>query len=1006
MANLAAFRDKFPESDSMSDREFADYLYQNHYKDKGNSKDQVYKLFNIDPFVDIPKSSNIGSKEVREEFITNKREGFFTEIAKAGYESGKKAYKDTGEGFTAGVLGLLMVPPGVVAGAAGEAYNTVARTLGIEESGDQLRKDLMAGMTETIFPATGAAVKVALVHDQNQLIKRAKELQKVEDSIAEGITKSTNIPSNMKSILVKNARTAFQRRITQTADDAVRLKEQLDIGKKALGTNTTNQASFLIDLFQANDISLDLHRYKQQLVEGVITGKLDATKITPYSNKYKLTPKDIKELMPGAKNAPEWVKLRNEFGVFERSVRLAEATIGTSRSVQWADYYHLQLDKLLKDMEGNSLVRAWQTFDRPRKMAMTGQMATSMRNALGGTVNVGMNTLSNLFEATYRSLDPAATSGWKHFGNSLEYLVTAQSPAVKKAMDGVLASYPYNQSRLMQTIAPDIQSAFGVIEPQSMVYKVTKGILTSFNMAQEKLFRRYKFMEQIDRTLIEKGFDPRTVIQDPAKLRAILTDADVTNATEKALDFTFANEPINKNVLNLVRTINKTPATLAVPFSRFMTQAFKFMGDYSTKPFWDIATSLTNGKVDHEALGKLTTGLTALYIGHQIVNDRIPGIKHGPQWYNLQSEDGTIIDIRAYAPFSFPVWLADLVKRQEEGTLPNKENIVPYILEGSSGLNARLDDGISVYENLVSLLRDPKFLQTDVNKLEVTAGGIASQFLTPLQSIKDVYSYFDQEEAIIKDKRINPFLSNVISSIPFGKDIYRDVSGAKQQPKINPFDVDSPTMRDSIIFGPAGIQLTGIRKGEKLGFTTEAMVNLGLPSFPYSPRTGLPQLDNVIMLNLEQLMPLIDEYGKKMWKEKATKEEKVAFLENNLDQVAKISRGVASGNQKDIEKFQAMLGGKGKPYTAPVLASLYSISLVPKEKRDLVAQLMPKIWDKDTIIPGMGEKQMNIMKQVFTAARQDGIDLKVPEDYRAYMIARDKIERLNPFKGTPPYITP
>lgn len=961
--------------------------------------------------VSIPDPNRLtGADRVAKDYIDVTHQGSMLErVLKRGAKEGHKAIEqpDTGYSYLDKALGLAIAPVGVVAGMIGGVYDEiVAPVLGVEKSGERLTRDIMAMTTEQIGSAGGVlgGAKQTLKPLSRSSAKRLEAFNRIEKATHKAIDSSKILSDTEKASLKTRYSNALVRRIKEGTEDYKTLYKRYAKTRKLQGENPIARVKFLGEALDEAGVRLDPHRAEVQFVEAIMSHKLPTEKLVPLVNQSGLKLKDIDNIFKKAVKAkpPVWVAAKNEFGLWNSSIARAQGIARAARVDRATDFAQLTVEANLNKVNGSHFLgRAWATFDQPRRMAMVSQMATAVRNAQVGVGRTALDTMTEMFEAGYTTvLNPLkAPEAWSHIGSTFRWMVQAQTPKARRAMDTMLSAYPVQANRVMQTIMPDLELATG--QSKKGVWTFAKSMMMAFNMAQERLFRRGAFMNEASKLLRRKGVNPSQVINNPKAFAASLNEGEIFRSVEHAMDFTFANEPANAVLRDTIRGLNKTPATLAVPFARFLTQSLKFLGEHSTQPVYDILTQGLKGDFTMlpKNLAKLTTGAAVYLAAEQMVNDDLTpfGLKHGDQWNIFIDKDGNRLDVRNYAPLSFPIWLADFRKRAMEGRLPEGAELVSYITDGTLGMQARLEGGLKAVEGIRETLLEFVHASSTKGTGDASAraagqftGGIVSQFLTPLRTLDDLYGYFNSTEAIERNRRVDPFFSKALQNIPGDKEIIERLTNNKLEPLVDPFSPDSPVMRESIVLGSAGIQITGIRQGRKLGATVERLNYLGIPAWQYSPYTGFPELDHVISTNLQQLMPFLDNFVTANLPKDLPKDNQWLVLTDQLSKISKVARDAAGGDQKAIEFMQKQ--GMA-PSVAPALDLLYKIHGISKPKLNVIAHNMNSLVGLQKAPKGIPQEAFQAMQQIYIMAKKQGVDLKEPGDYRDFMRSLDRVSR-------------
>lgn len=130
--------------------------------------------------------------------------------------------------------------------------------------------------------------------------------------------------------------------------------------------------------------------------------------------------------------------------------------------------------------------------------------------------------------------------------------------------------------------------------------------------------------------------------------------------------------------------------------------AIKFQYDYSPLPIVTLLTKAEQAKLargDTSTYSKAAIGIGMLYAGYALRNQSYAGEK----WYEFKLGDRTV-DVRPFNPFAAYLYLGDLYKRVQEGTLRDVDvKGIASVLFGIRGTT-----GVYVIDSLLDLLTSQK----------------------------------------------------------------------------------------------------------------------------------------------------------------------------------------------------------------------------------------------------------------------------------------------------------
>jgi len=337
--------------------------------------------------------------------------------------------------------------------------------------------------------------------------------------------------------------------------------------------------------------------------------------------------------------------------------------------------------------------------------------------------------------------------------------------------------------------------------------KIDKGVfmLNVFNRAQDQVIRSAIFAESLNRQI--KFADPDSSLESIVKSGKAgdISEDIMTRAVDDALKFTFSDSPKGKAGKWLVDTVNsgRPFTTFFIPFPRFLVNSMKFNMEYSPLGFFKSAYERVGKKGniaegDYQDITKAITG-SALLGSSYLVQENFGGDK----WYELNLADGKTADMRSYYPLAPYLYVGDLIKRANNGTLFRLN--LKDLAQGLSGVSFRGGTGLyftdEIFKNIQSGSSDT---EKAVNAGKRIAGEYLSGYLVPFQQLRDVASPIDPESQIARSRDAAPFAQPVYSKFPFGTQMAETV-GVDTREAQSPTR-DMPYVRQSPIFR----QLTGV----------------------------------------------------------------------------------------------------------------------------------------------------------------------------------------------------
>ena len=444
---------------------------------------------------------------------------------------------------------------------------------------------------------------------------------------------------------------------------------------------------------------------------------------------------------------------------------------------QLAKRYKEMLDPTNSFDTGKGTLGEVKRLDNIRKGVLVTRLATSVRNYVSQTTRLGLETLQSGLDLALQQairpfvkdkvkFDKGAVSPLSNF-QGLVNNFTQWNPLggfkkhkeIKSLTNKVLENFPKEKDRLFLNYASDVKSYAGVKGKKDLLGKVEGAVdlLNIVNKTQEYITRRAVFLARLDESIKANGkfYNNKTLeqLRKDGELN-LLRSSDIAVAIDKALETTFSKDfNISKGGFDafagrIIQIINNAPFLLTniIPFPRFLMNAIKFQYDYSPLGILSFLSKGARAELargNTSVLSKATLGTGMILAGYALRNQSYAGEK----WYEFKVGDRTV-DTRGYNPFAAYLFLGDVIKRYQEGTLRNLDvKGIASVLFGVRGTT-----GVYIVDSLINFFTDPKLnKEIIVNGLQKLLGETAAGYLTPFQNFTDVYAQFFPEARAVKE---------------------------------------------------------------------------------------------------------------------------------------------------------------------------------------------------------------------------------------------------------------
>jgi hypothetical protein len=400
----------------------------------------------------------------------------------------------------------------------------------------------------------------------------------------------------------------------------------------------------------------------------------------------------------------------------------------------------------------SSTFRQLKGIEDARRMFMTSQPATTMRNNIFSVAMTGIDMLDQLTTAAVRTLrsNPEASATATLSGTFDNFRYLAKDTYVADALVTMLRQQAPEQ---MHKVFYDAAIAESGLVKNTALAKVGAAANT-LNSMSDYVFKRAVIAGNIDRQLKQLGNEELgTSVMDMLKKGTVadLPDEFIANALDESLAFTFQRRFGGKGASaeseaarKAISTIHNYGLTTLIPFPRYIASQAKFVSDYTVLT---VIRRLAAGKsVADEELGKFMTG-GALSFGvyYGVAKEKIAS---DLEWYEVEGPDGQTYDGQAaFGPLSAHMYVADLVARFTEGyEVKDTKAILKDLNKILIGTEFRPGTGLTdaIVQSVESDNLDPL-----LNQLF----DYAASYTYPAAVIKDFYGQFDPRSSYLPETR-------------------------------------------------------------------------------------------------------------------------------------------------------------------------------------------------------------------------------------------------------------
>ena len=335
-------------------------------------------------------------------------------------------------------------------------------------------------------------------------------------------------------------------------------------------------------------------------------------------------------------------------------------------------------------------------LDNIKRGLLVTQLATAMRNFESQTMRQGVAVLEESFDHAFQSVFKSLFINGKPVRiatpiNSLQgflkifsQLDPRQFKKVKKETAEIMSSFPKEDDRLFLRFSSDILSdsgqGGGLFKTPLKAAEEGVNLLNFANKFQEFITRRAVFQARLNNLILSNptyyGGKTLTELVQSGKTN-IIRRQDVASAVDNALEITYAksfnanakNAPYERTAGKFIDFVNSLPfiATSFIPFPRFLMNSLRFHFDFSPigiLNFLNKGERAALARGDTSKLSRAVIGIAMLSSAYWLRGQPYAGEK----WYEIKM-GGKTFDTRAYNPFAAYLFVGDLFRRYENGTL-------------------------------------------------------------------------------------------------------------------------------------------------------------------------------------------------------------------------------------------------------------------------------------------------------------------------------------------------
>tara|TARA_R100001460_G_scaffold56953_1_gene96714 strand:+ start:2182 stop:5730 length:3549 start_codon:yes stop_codon:yes gene_type:complete len=559
-----------------------------------------------------------------------------------------------------------------------------------------------------------------------------------------------------------------------------------------------------------------------------------------------------------------------------------------------------------------------------RRGLMVSSVATAARNFQSGMIRAPMESLADVMDTallTYAkskeagdttakaigkfasSVNPLVRDGtWSGSMNNLRYMFMDQTRA-QQFTDYILDRPELaDQFSRMYSSIQEIQKYTGKGQATTKLGKSVDEVTSRMedfvwavntpNRWQEHLIRRATFLGELERQVkVNWDLDLQTALKQ-GKIQDMLNDAAtvrpeggtsflgmIEQATNKALDVTYAKQPDFAPFKAMTNGITKSGLTVIIPFPRFMFNSMEYLAQNvggSALPVIRRAISKdARGPLsarDRQDITRNLVGAATLMSVYQVRK------QYGTNDYTVYANEEQQVDVSAQYPMRQMGWMTEAYDRYMDGTFETWYGTqVDEMAETWLGTNARTGTGNIFIEEVREMIAGSQDIVAEDKRAKALGrvfGQYANTFLTPLFQIPEA-----QRALGIRGTEAKDFTGSVnVSESAFVNAFYEQQ--AKRGMAAPSFEEELP-QRVDVIKGPkerpdaASRLALGLTINERDSDVGDYLKEIGFADATYELGSKSTIPENKIAENeyISIYLPMMVEIAKEIASEQPTKKE-------------------------------------------------------------------------------------------------------------------------------------
>ena len=656
----------------------------------------------------------------------------------AGAQAGRKALSQMLKEFAFKPT----IKQGIARGAAVEAplamIGTDVQQRTREEVGMERQEGAVAiaGIAGGVLGAVGGGIGAALAKKQ---VAKASQL-------AETAQKAVELRKTAQRTIIKTEKEKLRRLNPELVEEGERILN--DINKNSPLAAKLDKETIEATVAAAMKLGSKIKRKPGQriteaIAEAIMEGKLSVDEINAVKKEFKLTDGQFAAVYT-ADISDAARKLGKQSQLMRRLSELSE-TDPQHNALARSGITDLT-DKELMDEVGKHgrFYNMMRSADRLRLGLMTSQLATTVRNTIGGGFRLATDALDTAFMNVSDRIRGKTTTAeaFKSVFSTGRYFFNQKEARV---IQEIFQDNMPDQARKLFFSAAEAEARGG---SNNLAGKIGNAVNVA-NTWSDGLFKRAMFASTLDRQLRKTGTTLNQVVARGDF--NLIDDTMIKNAVEESLHFAYQQNPkmttkIGRAGNSLIEAHRELPFVIStfIPFPRFVMNQLKFVTEHMPG-LGSLTRRMSGEPVSTEEFAKQLTGGTLLIAATQFRAQQDSDLK----WNEIRDSRGVTTDMAAvYGPFAPYMIMGDYIARATKGE--PIDSLAKYMGETFKALGTprfKGDFGLLPIDRMWEDLSDGKFKRA-AGKL---VGDVLGTYTIPIAMVKDIHSAYDRDARFIED---------------------------------------------------------------------------------------------------------------------------------------------------------------------------------------------------------------------------------------------------------------